>query len=106
MIERYMDQLICDVLTHFGIFITAISHHLVSTSAIRLALLCENSTNPVVSTIAASTVSIATHQSPSRVESVRGRLAWLHVRCSYTYVPLQCYMYVVYSNINGQFATL
>lgn len=53
---------------------TAISHHLVSTSAIRLALLCENSTNPVVSTIAASTVSIATHQSPSRVESVRGSL--------------------------------
>ena len=49
----------------------------------------------MVGTVAASVLSIATQQSPSRVESVRQRLveiAWLHVLCSYT---LQCRAVVV-----------
>ena len=97
-----MEQLVCEqcldivnTLLYFHAAVTPLPHRLISTSAIRLALLHENSSNPVVSTVAASVLSIATQQIPSRVESVRKRLvetAWLHVLCSYT---LQCCAVVV-----------
>ena len=62
---------------------TSFPSRLVSTSAIRQSILNENSCNPVVKAAATSILSIATRQSPSRVENVRKRLAWLHMYNNY-----------------------
>ena len=73
---------------------TSFPSRLVSTSAIRQSILNENSCNPVVKAAATSILSIATRQSPSRVENVRKRLAWLHMynncilkNCSALHMP-------------------
>ena len=72
----------CDTLLYFHTAVapfTSFPSRLVSTSAIRQSILYENSCNPVVKAAATSVLSIATQQSPSRVENVRKRLAWLHM---------------------------
>lgn len=64
-----------DDLSHNSRRSAATPYRLISTSIIRLALLYSDSHNPVVKAAAIATVSIATRQSPSRVESVRQSLS-------------------------------